>query len=196
MHCYDFIALYIFSVKVQKSFCWLQAKVIAVRNCQLKCSIDVSAASNGDQKHPINVTDDLLLLLAALVQLDSDSWDVEAYSLWVPLSVPLTPGGSTGTARIMRLKGKSPLSSGQLKGTVRQFWSHAGKLCRSDKMRELLLLLCMSTFMCIKTAGRVKQQVSLYLKFKKCISAPLKYSNSHDIPSLCQAISSHSAKLS
>lgn len=81
MHRSDFIALYISTVKVQKSFRWLQAKVTAVRNCQLKCSIDVSAASNGDQKHPINVTDDLLLLLAALVQLDSDSWDVEAYSL-------------------------------------------------------------------------------------------------------------------
>lgn len=81
MHCYDFIALYIFTVKVQKSPLLVTSKVTAVRNCQLKCSIDVSAASNGDQKHPINVTDDLLLLLAALVQLDGDSWDVEAYSL-------------------------------------------------------------------------------------------------------------------
>lgn len=168
-------------VRYKSPFRRFQAKVTAVHNCQLKCSIDVSAASIGEQKHPINVTDDLWLLLAALVQLDSDSWDVGAYSLGVPASVPPTPGGSTETARIMRLKGKSPLSSGQLKGTVWQFWSRAGTLCCYDKMRELLLLLCTSSFMCMKTVVRVKQQVSLYLKFKKCISAPLKYSNSHDI---------------
>lgn len=44
----------------------------------------LSAVSHGNRKHPINVTVDLLLLVADLTQLDSDWRDAEAHGLWCP----------------------------------------------------------------------------------------------------------------
>lgn len=59
-------------------------------------------SSTGDRERSIDLTDELLPLVATLVQLGSDSWELEGYSH----CVPVTPGGSTGTLWMMSLKGE------------------------------------------------------------------------------------------
>ncbi len=73
--------------------------------------IDGAAAPAGDRECSIDVIDDLLPLEATLVQLDSDSWELEGYSHCVSQSISMTPGGSPGTVWIMSLKGKADIIS-------------------------------------------------------------------------------------
>lgn len=67
--------------------------------------IDVAGAPTGDQECSIDVTDDLLPLVAALVQLDIDSWELEGSSLRPSESIPMTAGSSTS------LKGETDIIS-------------------------------------------------------------------------------------
>lgn len=78
---------------------------------QVLTCVGIAAVPAGDRERSIDVIDDLLPLEATLVQLDSDSWELEGYSHCVSQSVSVTPGSSTETVWIMSLKGKADIIS-------------------------------------------------------------------------------------
>lgn len=85
----------------------------------------------------------------------------------------------------MRLKGKSPLSSVQFKGTVCQFWSHAIMLCGPDKMRKQLHTRktlkmeltddSFSVFNLKKNLHGMSSQALVTIPWLKCSYVPLTY---------------------